>query len=333
MKTKSRPQLSPTRKMSSAEISSFVASGTAIPRRKQLIKEKVIQKKKLEIKFSRKDNEVAATINLEDAENITKKKIPTNVPDCSSESRSETLDRSYSLLDSFCGSTVSTNPDGSPYVHTIQIEQKTVDAAQLVSLFRNYVTAYRCLHRVGVPESIQSGVTENTTVYVARGNDAVGQAAVQIALAAGAQYVFARADEKFHTHLKKMGAHPLPTQCETAWTETMRGKIDVAIEAVGETSLETSIALTSGGGRVVCIGEAAEYSQSTSFRITHMFVSNLFDYEILKDMKENTSEFREDLRSLVKLLTEKKISPRVSTVLELPDVTAAEVNYTNMLKT
>ena len=64
-----------------------------------------------------------------------------------------------------------------------------------------------------------------------------------------------------------------------------------------------------------------------------MFVSNIFDYEILKDMKENKSEFREDLRSLVNLLTEKKISPRVSTVLGLPDVTAAEVNYTNMLKT
>jgi len=233
---------------------------------------------------------------------------------------------SFAVLDSFCGSTTNIGK-ASPYIHITDLPKQSVDAAQLVSIFRNYVSAYRCLHRVGG----ESDIGEKTKVYISRGNDAVGQAAIELALAAGAGSVYARAEQKYHTHLKKLGAVPLSPGREVDWIELLRGTADIVIDSVGQLTMPSSVAVKGAGGKLVCIGDAVNYCMSPMGILKYGLVSRKHSYNLLHDMAENVNDFRDDIMKIFVLLDEKKINPRVSQSLQLTDIKSVKVDYRHMV--
>jgi len=197
-----------------------------------------------------------------------------------------------------------------------------LDAAEATTLVLSWMTAYQALHRVG---AVRSG----HKVLITGANGAVGLAAVQLALLAGAQ-VFATASERHHTLLHRLGATPLPRD---GWLPQVEGQIDICIDGICADGYRTPLAAVKRGGTFVPIGMSAlaHKKGATALAVWHYIRAVLIlpwwpngravnFYNIARIKKRQKAWWREDLGQLFSLLREGRIAVHVAERLRFDDV-------------
>jgi len=115
----------------------------------------------------------------------------------------------------------------------------------------NWATAAAALIRFG---NVEAG--ERVLVHAAAGG--VGNAAIQIALARGAE-VWGTASPGKHETLRRWGVHRALDYTKPGWERGLP-KFDLVMDAIGGKSFRTSYQLLRAGGRLVCFGASAAVS-------------------------------------------------------------------------
>ncbi len=129
----------------------------------------------------------------------------------------------------------------------------TLSWEDLAAIPESYATAWTCLHR-------NLDLAAGQTILVRGATSALGQAAVNIAVKAGAT-VFAttRKKERFET-LARLGAEPildmpdLSKHGQNRWQNRWKDGIDGVLDIVGNSTILDSLAMVRAGGRVCLAG-------------------------------------------------------------------------------
>ncbi len=116
--------------------------------------------------------------------------------------------------------------------------------AELAALPESYATAWTCLHR-------NLGLTAGQALPVRGGTSALGQAAINIAVAAGARVLATTRDPARFATLAALGAEPVRDAPDLA---AQIGRLDGALDLVGSSVLRDSLRLVRPDGRVCMAG-------------------------------------------------------------------------------
>src|ERR1700722_4098230 len=148
------------------------------------------------------------------------------------------------------------NIDGSyaeyvnvPAAHVIPIES-TLPWKELAALPESYATAWTSLNR-------NLELTAGQTLLIRGATSALGQAAVNIARAAGARVIATSRNPDRLARLEALGAHQVlqdaPDLAKRVRQDHPRG-IDAVLEIVGNSTLLDSLAMVRPGGHVCMVG-------------------------------------------------------------------------------
>ncbi|MGC4118676.1 MAG: medium chain dehydrogenase/reductase family protein [Myxococcales bacterium] len=196
-----------------------------------------------------------------------------------------------------------------------------VDDAEAVCLVLNYLTAYQMLHRVA-----QTRSGEQVLIDGAAGG--VGSALAELGRSAGVRVLGIASDSK-HEFVASLGALPIDRaeDLRRALRRLAGGSVDVAFDGVGGWHLVQSVRAVRRGGRVVPFGVSAIHSrlgqlgQYLGFPAALAFVlaggRRLRLYSISRLRRAHPDWFREDLATLLDLLAQRRLSPRVAARLPL----------------
>jgi NADPH:quinone reductase len=137
-----------------------------------------------------------------------------------------------------------------PADHVIPIESK-LPWEELAALPESYATAWTGLHR-------NLELTTGQTLLIRGATSALGQAAVNIACAAGARVIATSRNPDRQTSLKALGAHQVlqddtPGLANRVRQDHPRG-IDAVLDIVGNSTLLDSLAMVRPGGHVCMVG-------------------------------------------------------------------------------
>lgn len=191
-----------------------------------------------------------------------------------------------------------------------------------MTLVLSWLTAQQTLFRIG-------GLRGGEKVLILGGNGAVGQAAIVLAKAAGAQ-VYATAREVHHDQLRQLGANPLP---RNGWIDAVKGEMDVVLDGVAADRFRDSARALAPQGRLVVIGMTALVGEPIWTVLAAMLsllwlylVPNgkktLF-YSITSRRKAHPAEFRADLETLFGHLEAGTIRPQVAQRIGFDEVAAS----------
>lgn len=193
-----------------------------------------------------------------------------------------------------------------------------LDAAEVVALVLNYMTAYQAIHRV-------AQLAPGTTALVTAAAGGCGQAFVQLLVAHGVR-VIAAASPRSHAMLKQLGAEPIDRD------GPFPTGVDAAFDGVGGATLRACTAATKKGGIVVWYGfmgattlPAVIRSYAHLVAIARLRGRRTAFYGITARYRKDPAPFHEDLPVLFELLRAKKIQPRIAMRLPLADAREANV--------
>lgn len=215
-----------------------------------------------------------------------------------------------------------------PCYELIQVPHK-VESAHAVCLLRPYVTAYQCLHDAG-----DRPIIAGDRVLVCGGTGAVGQAVVELALAAGARAVYATGKgAEIRKLLRAKGATVLGRE-PNEWLPTVEGRMDIVIDLVCSDGFSSSFKALrrDGTGKLVCVGATSKQNNesvidnlvtSTAMSMAAYFMPNTTIYDFFASLENDPEGYRRDLRDLFRLLKENRISPRISKFVLLDEIAIA----------
>ncbi len=199
-------------------------------------------------------------------------------------------------------------------------------------LVRNYMAAYQCLHRAG-GKKIKAG----HRVLVIGGAGAFGQACIQLAIAAGAEMVYATGkSDRSKIIIESLGAQSLG-RSPHEWLPKVKGKMDIVIDSVCSDRFRSSHRALNSSGKLVCVGSTAVllggggnsvYSGAPS-SVKHdmkkltAIMENTSVYDIFTYFESKRDCFRKDLLRLFHLCRQHEISPKVSYCITLDEVANA----------
>ena len=200
-----------------------------------------------------------------------------------------------------------------------------LDAAEVVALVLNYMTAYQAIHRVA---KLASGAT--ALVTAAAGG--CGQAFVQLLRAHGVR-VIAAASPRSHAMLRELGAEPIDRDTPIAQVHALvPAGVDAAFDGVGGATLRACTSATRKGGTVVWYGFMGATTLPAVLRsYAHLFATARLRgrrtafYGITARYRKDPAPFREDLPALFELLRSRAIRPRIALRLPLADAREANV--------
>ncbi len=206
-----------------------------------------------------------------------------------------------------------------------------VDPAEAVSLVLNYVTAYQLIHRI-----TQLGVGQTLLNHGAAGG--VGTAVLELGRLAGLK-IFGTASCGKHDLVTALGGIPIDYKADDFVTRVLQmtdnGGVDAVFDPVGGKNWWRSYKTLRPGGKtpggkligygmssVIEKGKPSKLRGGASFALLGL-LSLLPDgktarwYSITTEKQKHPEGFREDLRTLLELLRDKKIRPLVSERLPL----------------
>mmetsp|Transcript_34125 Transcript_34125/g.50966 ORF Transcript_34125/g.50966 Transcript_34125/m.50966 type:complete len:407 (-) Transcript_34125:714-1934(-) len=207
-----------------------------------------------------------------------------------------------------------------------------VDAAEAACVTHIYTSAYQALRCAR-----NSLTLAGAKVLVTGGNGPIGEAIVELSKKAGAEAVYATAHERYHPHLKSLGAICLPFEC-TEWLPKVKGQMDVVIDSICQDDYISPQAALNNDGRLVCTGMTAIVSgdapASSSFlgtSATAMWTSlkssylmkQTCSYDVWSSFKAKPDDFKRDLEYLLQLLRKHEIQPNVQERIGLEEVANA----------
>ncbi|MDB4972509.1 MAG: alcohol dehydrogenase [Myxococcaceae bacterium] len=135
-----------------------------------------------------------------------------------------------------------------PASNVVPIES-SLSWATLAAIPESYATAFSC---VDANLSVEAG----QTLLVRGGTSALGQAAIELALARGARVYATTRSEQRLALLRELGAEPVLDQPELAQELRCRchAGVDAVLDLVGSSTVFDSLAATRRGGRVCLAG-------------------------------------------------------------------------------
>lgn len=202
---------------------------------------------------------------------------------------------------------------------------ESVDAAVATTLVLSWLTAHQVIFRI-------AGLSAGQRLLVVGGAGAVGQAAIQLAAAAGIE-VWATASDRHHDLIRGLGATPLPRDDWQAQVAHLDG-FDAVIDGVAADAYRSTHAAVKPGGTFVPIGMSAllERTPSLILAIARAVLWSLLPgrrrtdfYSITKTRKQHPEWYAEDLASLFDALAAGQIQPTVAERLTLDQVAHAHM--------
>lgn len=203
-----------------------------------------------------------------------------------------------------------------------------LDAAEVVSLVLNYLTAHCILHK-------KAGVQRGDTALVHSAAGGVGTALIQLGGLAGLK-LYGTASRAKADLVRQLGAIPIDYQSEdfvAVLREAVPGGVDAAFDPMGGSNLRRSYRTVKRGGRVVCYGFAGNHFGGLLPMATG--VAQMAALNLLPDGKRvllcaTPAECRKDVRwykdtlaLLIGLLAKGAIKPVVGATFALADVSKA----------
>jgi NADPH:quinone reductase-like Zn-dependent oxidoreductase len=167
------------------------------------------------------------------------------------------------------------------------------------------------------------GLKPGEVLLVNGANGAVGSAAVQLGLAAGARVVANVRSPGSADFLAQRGAVIVGPQTARAELAALGGA-DVVLELVGATNLEHDLAVAAVRGRIVIVGTPAGADAAISLR--HVMGKRLAVHGTVlraRPIEEKAAAVQAFRRSVVPLLAAGTIAPRIDRIFPAADVTGA----------
>lgn len=204
-----------------------------------------------------------------------------------------------------------------------------LDATQVACLPLNYLAAWQMLHRV-------AKVRTDATVLVFGAGGGVGTALCELAVGHGCRVIGVARKSK-HDQVTKRGALPVESRTGETFQRIRElageGGVDVCYDPVGGAQLSQGWRLLGSRGQLVSFGfagsmfgqgSAASVFLGSQFRMAmwRLFGGRrrIYFYSVEARLKNDSSEYREDLAAVVSLLSEQKISPKIDSVVQLESV-------------
>jgi NADPH:quinone reductase-like Zn-dependent oxidoreductase len=200
-----------------------------------------------------------------------------------------------------------------------------VDAAEATTLILSWVSAQQAVFRAG-----RLGAGQRL-LYIG-GAGAVGQAAIQLAVAAGVE-VWATASARHHALIRGLGATPLSRDDWPAQVAHLGG-FDAVIDGVAADAYRSTHAAVRPGGTFVPIGMSAvlEHPPRLVLAIARAVLWSILPgrrrtdfYSITRTRKQHPEWFAADLSALLEALRAGVIRPVVAERLTLDQVADAHI--------
>ncbi len=201
-----------------------------------------------------------------------------------------------------------------------------VDPAEAVSLVLSWVTAHQLLHREA---KVVAG--QRALVYGAAG--AVGQALLGLGQLAGLKlWGVARARDE--ALVRELGATPIDSASQDDETMVRQG-FDVVFDGVGERGFRRSYACVRPGGALIAYGFSSGIAAGVGRLTVGLWLARLglwnwlpngrrtAFYSITAMRRAHPTWYRADLQTLLALLAEGRIHPRVAERIGLDEVAGA----------
>ncbi len=203
-----------------------------------------------------------------------------------------------------------------------------VDPAQVACLPLNYLAAYQMLHRFA---DAQPG--EKVLIHGAAGG--VGTAFLQLGKLTQLEMLGTESLKK-HELVRSLGGTPIDYQVDD-FTKKVREKfpqgVDAIFDPIGGSHLVRSYTALAPGGRLIAYGERAIVGEGVhnpqEAKIHNDFMSAHKDpsdgksvqwYETIDQVMKHPEWYQGDMRTLLDLLAEKKISPLIAERFPYQDV-------------
>jgi len=198
-----------------------------------------------------------------------------------------------------------------------------IDPSVIACLVRNYMAAYQCLHRVGGLK-----VKPDHKILILGGAGAFGQACIQLAIAAGADEIYAtgKSDQSQIT-IESLGAEALGRN-PSEWLPTVKGRMDIVIDSVCSDHYRSSHRALNKRGKLVCVGTTSALSgKSLSAKFDIQKATKLMSqttvFDIFSYFESRRDIYKKDILRLFHLCRNHEISPRVAYCIPLNEVANA----------
>lgn len=205
-----------------------------------------------------------------------------------------------------------------------------LDSAEVVAMVSIYTTAYRALRKVSGGSPMFS--LEGKKILILGGMDGVGQALIQLCKKARAT-IYATAPSVRHIYLKNvLGVNPLP---ETDWLSAVEGELDYVFDGICDAGTEKSFKALKSNGELVCYGHASMLKEREigilgapfSARMNQLYTKISFrvhTVDIWESFQNETSSYKQDLKTLYQLLKWNKLKPHIAKRVSLAEVAGAQ---------
>jgi NADPH2:quinone reductase len=208
-----------------------------------------------------------------------------------------------------------------------------LEAAEVVALILNYVTAWQMLHRV-------ARLQEGQSALVTGASGGVGSALIELCREAKVTAYGPAAPAKQDV-IRELGGIALDSRVGTVDGQVLArvpGGVDAAFDALGGRFTGACVRATRRGGHVVWYGFSAVTRGDGSTDLVGMARSALAlyvggplrgrkvgFYGITRDYRKDPAPFREDIGKLLLLLRARRIRPRIADRIALAEVGAAQL--------
>lgn len=200
-------------------------------------------------------------------------------------------------------------------------------------LARNYMAAYQCLHRAGGMK-----IRPGNKVLIIGGSGSLGQALIQLAVAAGADEVYATGKGSNSKRIiENLGAQALGRK-PGEWLPYVKGEMDIVIDSVCTDDFVSSHRALSRTGKLVCVGSTAVSKKSYNwnsgldpsqrFAVVELASSmpKTSFYDVFSSLEMKRDIFRKDLFRLFHLCRNHEITPKVAFCITLDEVANAHLD-------
>jgi NADPH:quinone reductase-like Zn-dependent oxidoreductase len=205
----------------------------------------------------------------------------------------------------------------------------SLDPAEAVCLILNYVTAYQMLHRV-------ANVSKGQSILIHGAAGGVGTALLQLGALQGLT-MYGTASKSKQDAIVSAGGIPIDYHAEDfskRVRELSRDRVDAVFDAVGGTNWWRSYRLVRRGGILVCYGMAVAVEHGKIAGAGSYFLLGVLKlipdgrrcvwYNVKNLRTQRPDWFRVDLKTLLDLLSQRKIQPLIASRLPLRE--AAQAN-------
>jgi putative PIG3 family NAD(P)H quinone oxidoreductase len=191
-----------------------------------------------------------------------------------------------------------------------------LDEEQAAAVPEAFITAHDAFR--------QAELRPAETVLVHGATGAVGSAAVGIARAWGARVLASVTSPEAADAVASIGAEPVDDRTEAIASAAGRGGVDVVIELVGGSHVETAVGVIGRGGRIVVVSLAAGTSAKLDLgRLWSRRATIRGTLLRARPLEEKAAAVQAFAKEVVPMLADGRLEPTIDSVYDAGDIHAA----------